>query len=143
MLVTAALLGLLLRTRFLPVLLVAGMALLLGGGGLLLMLRSGASTQTVVLAAAGLLGLGAGGTVSPGLYLAAFSLPSKIVGRTFALVELVRSVADFILAPAAGGTVLYLLGRVGLPTPDIEAWIEKSRPAIRSPLLAETLRDTP
>lgn len=179
-LITAALLGLLLRTRFLPILVLGGMALLMGGGSLLLMLQSAGSaqdTQTIVLAAAGLLGLGAGATVSPGLYLAAFSLPSKIVGRTFALVELVRSVADFILAPVmlgiarlgsggsphpsaaglhtalgitllitlaatVGGTLLYVLGRVGLPTPDIDAWIEKNRPAIRSPLLAETLRDT-
>lgn len=174
-LVTATLLGVLLRTRFLPVLVLGGMILLLGGGALLLMLRSGADTQTVVLAGAGLLGLGAGATVSPGLYLAAFSLPSKIVGRTFALVELVRSVADFILAPVmlgiarvasgggthptaaglhtalwitilitlaatVGGTLLYLLGGVGLPTPDIDVWIEKNRPAVRSPLVAETLR---
>lgn len=176
-LVTAALLGLLLRTRYLPVLVLAGMILLLGGGALLLTLRSGADTQTIVLAAAGLLGLGAGATVSPGLYLAAFSLPSRIVGRTFALVELVRSVADFILAPVmlgiarlasgggahpsaaglhtalwitllitlgatAGGTLLYMLGGVGLPKPDIDAWIERNRPAIRSPRVAETLRET-
>lgn len=40
-----------------------------------------------------------GATVSPGLWLAAFSLPSQLVGRTFALVELVRSERDFILAP--------------------------------------------
>lgn len=95
---------------------------------------------------------------------------------TFALVELVRSVADFILAPVmlgiarvasgggthpsavglhtalwitllitlaatAAGTLLYVLGGVGLPKPDIEAWITKNRPAIRSPLLAETLRE--
>jgi hypothetical protein len=31
--------------------------------------------------------------------MAGFSLPSKMVGRTFALVELVRSEADFLLAP--------------------------------------------
>jgi hypothetical protein len=97
--ITACLLGLLLRTRFLPILILGGMLLLMGGGVLLLALRPGSAPQATVMAAAGLLGLGAGATVSPGLYLAAFSLPSKIVGRTFALVELVRSVADFILAP--------------------------------------------
>lgn len=37
--------------------------------------------------------------MSPGLFIAAFSLPSKLVGRSFALIELVRSGADFILAP--------------------------------------------
>lgn len=97
--ITAAVLGLLLRTRFLPILIVAGMLCLLGGGGFLLLLPPSAGTRATMLGAAALLGLGAGATVSPGLYLAGFSLPSKQVGRIFALVELVRSVADFILAP--------------------------------------------
>ena len=102
-LITAALLGLLLRTRMLPLLVLCGMLLLIGAGALLLTLRPGPQVRTTVLAAAGLLGLGAGATVSPGLYLAAFPLPSRIVGRIFALVELVRSVADFILAPVMLG----------------------------------------
>jgi MFS family permease len=102
-LITAAMLGLLLRTRMLPLLVLCGMLLLIGAGALLLTLRPGPQVRTTVLAAAGLLGLGAGATVSPGLYLAAFPLPSRIVGRIFALVELVRSVADFILAPVMLG----------------------------------------
>jgi MFS family permease len=174
--ITAALLGLLLRTRMLPFLVLCGMLLLVGGGALLLTLHPGPQAHTVVLAAAGLLGLGAGATVSPGLYLAAFSLPSRILGRTFALVELVRSVADFILAPgmlsvarvasgamhpnAAGlrfsiwltlgvtialtvaGAALYLLGGAGLPRPDLVAWIERNKPAIGSPPLMRTLRQS-
>jgi MFS family permease len=95
---TACLLGLLLRTRYLPVLVLAGMAALMAGGALLLGLES-AKTGIVIPSAAALLGLGAGGTVSPALFLAAFSLSSRMVGRAFALVELIRSVADFILAP--------------------------------------------
>jgi MFS family permease len=101
--ITASLLGLLLRTRALPLLVLGGMLVLIGAAALLLTLPSGPDARTTVLAAAGLLGLGAGATVSPGLYLAAFSLPSSIVGRAFALVELVRSVADFILAPVMLG----------------------------------------
>ncbi len=101
--ITATLLGALLRTRMLPLLVLAGMLLLIGGGALLLTLHPGPQLRTTLLAAAGLLGLGAGATVSPGLYLAAFPLPSRIVGRIFALVELVRSVADFILAPVMLG----------------------------------------
>jgi len=46
------------------------------------------------------------------------------------------------LAATAGGTLLYVLGGVGLPRPDIDAWIVKNRAAIRSPLVAETLRET-
>jgi MFS family permease len=174
--ITASLLGLLLRTRLLPFLVLAGMLVLIGGGALLLTLRPGSEAHTTILAAAGLLGLGAGATVSPGLYLAAFSLPSRIVARTFALVELVRSVADFILAPVMlgvarvasgamqpnaaglrfslwltvgmtialtlGGAALYLLGRAGLPRPDLVAWIEHNRPAIGSPPLAQALRES-
>jgi MFS family permease len=102
-LITASVLGLVLRTRMLPLLILCGMLLLIGAGALLLTLRPGPGARTEVMAAAGLLGLGAGATVSPGLYLAAFPLPSRIIGRIFALVELVRSVADFILAPVMLG----------------------------------------
>jgi len=103
-----------------------------------------------------LLGLGAGATVSPGLYMAGFPLASQIIGRVFALVELLRSLADYIIAPvmmqiahaASGqnldphgihlsvritlwltvaftvfGSALYVLGRGGLPKPDLERWL--------------------
>lgn len=89
---------LLVRTRYLPLLVLFGMLTLIGGGILLLVLVPYGSTA-VLLTAAALLGLGAGATVSPGLWMAAFSLPSKMVGRTFALVELVRSEADFMMGP--------------------------------------------
>jgi hypothetical protein len=135
---------------------------IVAGGGLLPRLRPGSGTQTAILAAAGLLRFGAGATVSPGLYLAGFSLPPKAVGRIFAPVELVRPVANFILAPvmlqvarvasdASDPTidgireVLWIAlastaGGVDLPRPDIVAWTRKNRPAIGSPTLAETLR---
>ena len=111
-LVTAASLGLLFRTRYLPVLALTGMALLIAGGALLLLYEPGAN-PTLQLLAVGLLGLGAGATVSPGLFMAGFSLPSTILGRIFALVELVRSVADFILAP-----VMLKVARVATTGPD-------------------------
>ena len=96
--VTAVLLGLLIRTRYLPVLALCGM-LLLVGAGLILLQFGGGGSRALLLSAAGLLGLGAGATVSPGLWIAGMALPSKMVGRTFALVELVRSEADFLLGP--------------------------------------------
>ena len=96
--VTAALLRVLVRSRYLPVYTLSGMLLLIGGGALLLTAHANGSGVNL-LAANALLGLGAGATVSPGLWMAGFSLPSQMVGRTFALVELVRSEADFILAP--------------------------------------------
>ncbi|MEJ2643539.1 MAG: MFS transporter [Gammaproteobacteria bacterium] len=97
-LLTAALLGMLFRTRFLPLLAFAGMLLLLGGGALLLSYHPH-DGHTHLLAAVGLLGLGAGATVSPGLFLAGMALRTRILGRILALIELVRSTADFILAP--------------------------------------------
>jgi hypothetical protein len=72
---------------------------LCGGGALLLSPAAQTGGSATSLAAIGLLGAGAGATVSPGLYIAGFSLPSVILGRVFALVELVRSVADFMLSP--------------------------------------------
>lgn len=172
--VTAYLLGALLGTRFLPLLVLGGMLCLAGGGALLLRLGAGGS-EGMVLAASVLLGLGAGATVSPGLYLAGLSLTSQIIGRVFALVELVRSLADYIIAPiilkvaalssakppldwdgtreglwvtfwlalgfTAAGTLLWLAGRVGLPCPDLEAWLNKEQPAFHSPKLLARFRN--
>jgi len=98
-LVTAVLLGALLRTRVLPVLTLFGMLLLIASGGVLLFAFGPMGSDKLLLGVIGMLGLGAGATVSPGLFMAAMSLPSQIVGRTLALVELVRSEADFIMAP--------------------------------------------
>jgi hypothetical protein len=90
------------------------MLCLIGGGALIMTLGpEGQPART--LAAAGLLGLGAGATVSPGLYLAGFPLPSKIIGRVFALVELVRSLADYIIAP-----VIAKIAREGSHKPPLD-----------------------
>jgi hypothetical protein len=97
--VTAVLLGALLRTRFLPGLTLFGMLVLIASGGALLFALGPMGSHRLLLGTIDMLGLGAGATVSPGLFMAAMSLPSQIVGRALALVELVRSEADFILAP--------------------------------------------
>ncbi|MGH8216323.1 MAG: MFS transporter [Rhodanobacteraceae bacterium] len=96
--VTAVLLGLLLNTRFLPILILAGMACLIGAGVVMLGLGAGSALGRTLIAA-GLLGMGAGATVSAGLVMAAFTIASKMVGRVFALVELVRSLADYVITP--------------------------------------------
>jgi Major Facilitator Superfamily len=95
----AVVFGVLYPTRWLPALVLAGMILVIGGGALLLVVPPHEGSSVAMLSAAALLGLGAGATVAPGLFMAGLALPSQIIGRTFALVELVRSVADYILAP--------------------------------------------
>lgn len=105
MIVSAVALGLVVRTRWLPILVLAGMLSLVAAAWMLTVLDTGpgstpaANAISVIQGASVLLGIGAGATVSPGLWMAGFSLQSKMVGRIFALIELVRSVADFILAP--------------------------------------------
>ena len=58
-LISAAIFGAILRTRFIPILVLAGMVCIMGGGALLLFLSPHGS-RALTLAAAGLLGLGAG-----------------------------------------------------------------------------------
>ncbi len=96
--VAAVVMGLLYTTKYMPLYAFTGMGMLIAAGVLLAMLGA-PSSNTQLLAAIGLLGLGAGATVSPGLFIAGWSAQSSLLARIFALVELVRSIADFILAP--------------------------------------------
>jgi hypothetical protein len=96
--VAALALYLLIRTRWLAPLVLAGFVVLTVGTWLFVYLGH-TGTKGLVLGATALLGLGAGATVSPALWLAALSTSAKIVGRVFALVELIRAEADYIVAP--------------------------------------------
>jgi MFS family permease len=168
-LVTAVLFGAVMRTRLIPVFVLAGMLVLAGGGAVL----SGAATgpQDVILIGSGLVGLGVGASVSPSLFIAGFSLASAQIQRVFALVELLRGVAAFMVAPvllhlattvaakpAAGITVavwvcfgiaagggflaayLFVLARARLERPDLERWQEGEAPAWESPPIAAGIR---
>jgi hypothetical protein len=57
------------------------------------------------------LGLGTGASVAPGLFSAAYCLPVKQIGRTFAVVELLRSAAAFLLAPVVLAIAMNGAGR--------------------------------
>jgi hypothetical protein len=50
--------------------------------------------------AAALLGFGAGVTVAPALFMAGLSVQPRLVGRAFALVELLRLAGAYALVPA-------------------------------------------
>jgi MFS family permease len=94
---TAALFGAVLRTRLIPLLAFGGMLVLAAGAAVLTGVATG--PQNLVLIGSGLVGLGVGASVSPALFIAGFSLPSAQIQRVFALVELLRGVAAFMLAP--------------------------------------------
>jgi hypothetical protein len=93
--VTALLFGRLVTTKYVPVLVVFGMLSLIAATALL----TQGTGHGHVLLAAGLLGLGAGATVSPGLFTAAWAVDSTLVGRVFALVELLRAEAAYLVGP--------------------------------------------
>jgi len=57
------------------------------------------SSQALTLVGSGLTGIGLGATVAPALFVAGFSLPSANLQRVFAIVELMRAVAAFMVAP--------------------------------------------
>ena len=78
------------------------------------------SSQAVTLVCSGLTGIGLGATVSPALCVAGFSLPSANLQRVFAIVELLRAVPAFMIAPvfiffaATVGSDIYEGTRVAL-----------------------------
>jgi hypothetical protein len=57
------------------------------------------SSQALTLVGSGLTGIGLGATVAPALFVVGFSLPSANLQRVFAIVELMRAVAAFMIAP--------------------------------------------
>jgi hypothetical protein len=104
---TAILFGVFFRTRFVPVFPLVGMVMLCGGAAVLSGVAGG--SQALVVVGSGLVGLGVGASVSPGLFTAGFSLKSAQLQRVFALIELLRGVTSFLVAPV----LLHLSKTVG------------------------------
>ncbi len=169
---TAALFGALFRTRFVPLLALAGTSVLSGGAAVLTGVASG--PHLLVVIGSGLVGLGVGASVSPALFMAGFSLRSAQIQRIFALIELLRGVAAFLIGPillhlamtaghspaqgtsiavwvafgiAAAGTVftgyLFALGRARLQRPALDRWQGGDAPAWSSPPVAAGIRGEP
>ncbi len=95
--ITAILLGVLLGRRSIHYLPLAGMLFLAAGIGVFRI--EVPSSEATTLIGAGLTGIGLGATVAPALFVAGFSLPSASLQRVFAIVELMRAVAAFMIAP--------------------------------------------
>jgi hypothetical protein len=96
-LITAVALGLVFRTRGLHYLVLGGMVSLIAG---ILVLQSQLPPTSLLMAlGSGLIGLGVGGSVAPALFIAGFSLRNNALQRVFAIIELLRAVAAFMVAP--------------------------------------------
>jgi MFS family permease len=95
--ITAVALGAVLRRRAIHYLPLLGM-LVLAGGIAVFRIRV-PSSEATTLVGSGLTGIGLGATVAPALFVAGFSLPSASLQRVFAIVELMRAVAAFMIAP--------------------------------------------
>lgn len=165
----AGLFGALFRTRFTPVLAIGGLLTIVGVSVLFVAVVP--TGGPVVAVGAGLLGIGVAASVAPALFMAGFSMRSQFLQRVFAMIELMRGMTAFLVAPILiylanvlsmspttglrdslwicvgigglgflGGTALYLTGRRGLETPDIERWQRDNEPAWGSPRLFNRLR---
>jgi hypothetical protein len=94
---TAFALGAVINKRAMHYLPLAGMVFL--AAGIAVFRIKVPSSEGLTLVASGLTGIGLGATVAPALFVAGFSLPSANLQRVFALVELLRACAAFMIAP--------------------------------------------
>ncbi|WP_375491422.1 MFS transporter [uncultured Jatrophihabitans sp.] len=167
-LLAAVALGKVIERRSLQYLPVVGMAFL--AAGIAVFLVKVPASQPFALVGSGLTGIGLGATVAPALFAAGFSLPSMTLQRVFAMVELLRAVAAFMVAPifvhlatsvgspahgtrvalwislaiVVGGTtvagLLYASGGARPHTPQIGTFLDGEEPAWPSPPLFDRLR---
>jgi hypothetical protein len=153
-----------------PALAFIGIGVVAADGAILVAVGPG-MTLPVVAVAGLLLGFGAGAGVAPGLFMGGLSVPSSQLGPVFALVELLRSEAAFLIGPillaiamqvgsladglrfaivvmtvftvvvGAGITGLLLLGGKRPHAPDLPAWLDGEASAFDSPPVAAVLRE--
>jgi MFS family permease len=95
--ITSVALGLVITKRAMHYLPLVGMVVL--AAGIVVFRVEVPSSQALTLVGSGLTGIGLGATVAPALFVAGFSLPSANLQRVFAIVELLRAVAAFMVAP--------------------------------------------
>jgi nucleotide-binding universal stress UspA family protein/MFS family permease len=89
--------GALFRTHLIHYYVLTGMAFL--AAGIIVLRLAIPPTTTVTLAGSGLIGIGIGASVTPALFLVGFSVRSASIQRVFAIVELLRAIAAFMIAP--------------------------------------------
>ncbi|MHB8532722.1 MAG: MFS transporter, partial [Solirubrobacteraceae bacterium] len=169
-LLTAVILGAVLKTRQMHYLPLVGMAFL--AAGIAVFRLRVPSSEALTLIGSGLTGIGLGAAVAPALFVAGFSLAASSLQRVFAIVELFRAVAAFMIAPvfvhfaatvggdassgtgialwigfglAVAGAVaavgLYALGGARPQKPDLQRFMDGEGPAWYSPPLLAGVRD--
>jgi MFS family permease len=169
-LITAVILGVVLKKRQLQYLPLVGMAFL--AAGIAVFRVQVPPTQALTLIGSALTGIGLGASVAPALFVAGFSLPAASLQRVFAIVELLRAVAAFLIAPvfahfavtvggnaragtgialwiglgiaisgAAAAVLLYALGGARPQTPNLQRFMDGDGPAWYSPPLLAAVRN--
>jgi hypothetical protein len=114
------LLGLVFRHKTIHYLPLAGMGFL--AAGIVAFRIELPPSQALTLLGSGLTGIGLGATVAPALFVAGFSLPSHNLQRVFAIVELLRAVAAFMIAPVFAHLAVTVGGSLDAGT-GIALWI--------------------
>ncbi|MFK3979055.1 MFS transporter [Micromonospora sp. NPDC050397] len=107
-------------TRALHYFALVGMLCLISGIALVAASVPPSTIRTLI--ATGLIGIGVGASVTPALFIAGFSLRNNALQRVFAIVELLRAVAAFMIAPI----LLYIAATVSdVPAEGIQValWI--------------------
>jgi len=117
---TAFLLGAAINRRSMQYLPLAGMVFL--AAGIAVFRIQLPPTQALTLIGSALTGIGLGATVAPALFAAGFSLPAPTLQRVFAIVELLRAVAAFMIAPVFAHFAVTVGGDVRTGT-EIALWI--------------------
>ncbi len=118
--IAAAVFGVVFRTRLIHYFALTGLAFLAAGIAVLRITIPPTSTLTLV--GTGLIGIGIGASVTPALFLAGFSLRSASIQRVFAILELLRAVAAFMIVPILLHFATTLTG-LATPAMNTALWI--------------------
>src|SRR5580704_1418800 len=109
--ITAFAFGAVFRSHLIHYFALSGLAFL--AAGIIVLHGATPPTGALTLIGSGLIGVGIGASVAPALFLAGFSLRSASIQRVFAILELLRAVAAFLIAPVL---LHFATTLTGLPT---------------------------
>ena len=118
--ITAVLLGVVFNKRAIHYLPLVGMLSL--AAGIAVFRIEVPASAALTLIGSGLTRIGLGATVAPALFVAGFSLPANNLQRVFAIVELLRAVAAFMIAPIFAHFAVTVGGNLDTGT-GIALWI--------------------